>query len=153
MDKLTALQEIHRFLEVSYSKLGALSTVYNDAPQTVFVYFAVDEENNIYFATRADSRKYTNIMSNPKVSFAVVSEDLLGTVQLEGKAEIVTDPDLQRTLFSKLKSLGDNRQDTLPVNQYSTTGEMIYFKIVPTWARLSDFKEKGTSPVFHEVTF
>ncbi len=153
MKDQSTINEIIRFLESNESKLGALSTIGDDAPQVAFVYFAVDKDLNIYFLTKADTGKYKNIMKNPMVAFAVASENPAGTVQLKGKAEVVTDADLQRDLFPKIIEHAKSRTGFPPIEQYSKTGEAMFFKVTPTWARFFDFEVEDKTQIFHEVTF
>ena len=153
MNDQSTISIIYRFLEENQLKFGVISTTGEEAPQVAFVYFATDEDLNIYFVTRTNSRKYKNMMKHPKVAFAVASEKPSGTVQMEGKVETVTDPDLQRVLFPKLVEFAANRTGLAPISQYSTTGEAIFLKVVPTWVRFSDFEVEDKSQIFHEVTF
>lgn len=132
-------------------KLGVVSTVTSDGkPESAFVYFNMDHEMNVYFATRADSRKYKNLMQNPHASFVIASEEPPQTIQLEGTAAVVADPDEQRTLFPVLISIMREGGFAAPVTMMMES-ELMFMKMTVTWARVGDFEIIRESGAFREV--
>ncbi len=56
-------------------------------PQSATVTFLVDDDLNLFFVTRKSSRKYANMMKNPKVAVVVgFDPDHPSTIQMEGEA-------------------------------------------------------------------
>ena len=71
--------------------LAVVSTVTSDhKPESATVGYYFDPENvDLYFVTRADSRKVKNLKTNPNLSVVVGTLPSTNTVQMEGKAQIL----------------------------------------------------------------
>lgn len=131
--------------------LGVISTVATDGkPEAAAVYFASDEHLNIFFITRAQSRKYKNLMQNPHAAFVVVSEHPSKTLQIEGTVGVVTDPHEQRIFFPELIALATGSNFLPPISQLPE-GEVVFMKLSPRWARLGDFEVPHDDGTFEEV--
>jgi nitroimidazol reductase NimA-like FMN-containing flavoprotein (pyridoxamine 5'-phosphate oxidase superfamily) len=83
MDKKEALDF------VSKNKLCVLATCINNKPEAATVVY-VFNEGNFYIGTNKDSRKLKNLRQNKEVAIVVGVSDELPSVQIEGKAEILT---------------------------------------------------------------
>lgn len=58
-------------------------------PQSAVVTFLVDDEFNIFFVTRKKSRKFANIIRNPRVAVVVgFDPEHPSTIQMHGNAKI-----------------------------------------------------------------
>ena len=109
------------FLGLQKSRLGVISTISNDnKPESAFVYFAFDENLNIYFATRDNSRKYKNILQNKNVSFVIATENPPQTLQLDGTASVHNDTSDQKHLFQELVGLASAKHFSPPISQQTT---------------------------------
>lgn len=74
-------------------------------PHAVAMFYAIDDEGTVRFATYANSQKVKNIERNPKVSLLVeagMAYDELRGVMLEGDAEITSD--LERTVATMIEA-------------------------------------------------
>ena len=145
------LEEIITFLKGDKVKLCAVSTVTEDCkPESAFVYYAFDENLNIYFITRAGSRKYKNGIKNPNVSFVAFTENPPKTLQLEGTLSVVMDPKDQIKLFPELVTLATERNLVPPISQMDTS-EVMFMKITPNWVRFGNFELGRDDGMFHEI--
>ncbi|OGI85714.1 hypothetical protein A3A05_03110 [Candidatus Nomurabacteria bacterium RIFCSPLOWO2_01_FULL_41_12] len=145
------LEEIIFFLKGDKQKLCTVSTVTEDRkPESAFVYYTFDENLNIYFITRAGSRKYKNGMKNPNISFVVFTENPPKTLQLEGTLSIVTDPKAQTWLFPELVTLATERNLVPPISQMDTS-EVMFMKITPNWVRFGNFELGRNDGMFQEI--
>lgn len=118
---------------ISRYKLGVISSVSSEgAPQSALVGFAITEDLRIIFDTVTDSRKYRNLMNDPRISI-VVGWDGESTVQLEGTADVPEGKELDRLkeIYYKAYPDGWERAATWP--------NLAYFCIRPRWIRYSDF--------------
>ena len=132
--------------------LGVISTNNKDGnPQSASVYYISDENLNIFFVTRSESRKYKNIQNNPHVSFTVTSEHPPKTIQLEGTAAEVVDAIEQTNYFDKLVAKATESNFMPPVSQM-VTGEMVFMKITTTWARCGNFEVMKEGEKFIETS-
>jgi pyridoxine/pyridoxamine 5'-phosphate oxidase len=76
-------------------RLAVISTVNAEAsPQAALIGFAVTEALDIIFDTVTTSRKYANMLANPRVAL-VIGWDAEQTVQVEGSAEVLSGDALQ----------------------------------------------------------
>ncbi|OGH21287.1 MAG: hypothetical protein A2958_00605 [Candidatus Levybacteria bacterium RIFCSPLOWO2_01_FULL_38_13] len=83
------------------AKLMQLSTCVDNQPWVCHVWFAADENLNIYWFSSTTRRHSREVMKNPKVSAAIVlphtPEDIPRGLQLEGDAQLLTDEkDIQK---------------------------------------------------------
>lgn len=139
------------FLGLEKSRLGVVSTVSKEnKPESALVYFAFDENLNIYFATKDNSRKYKNILQNKNVSFVMATVNPPQTLQLEGTASVHNDTGDQKHLFQELVGLASVKHFSAPITQQSTGG-LQFIKISPTWVRFGNFEARKHGDTFQEV--
>ena len=123
-------------------KIGVLSTILGQQPQSAFIYYTIDENLNIYFITLVNSRKYFNLQSNNKVSFTVAADNPPRTVQLDGTAEISTDTNTINTVTANYyAAITKNSQNPVPVTKLDVSGGLAVYKITPQWMKWSDFTD------------
>jgi pyridoxine/pyridoxamine 5'-phosphate oxidase len=126
-------------------KLAVIATIGCDgSPQGALVGVAVTEDLEIIFDTDSNSRKHQNLKRDNRVAvtFSGPGEQ---TVQIEGRVNAVSpmaasDAIYRETYFSTWPD-GRERQ---------TWSKIAYWRIVPQWARYSDF-ERG--PLIVEFDF
>ena len=126
-------------------KLAVLSTVSSDnAPESALVGIAITPDLKIIFDTVSDSRKYRNLMMNPKISF-VIGWDAEETVQYEGIAKIPGEDDLQELLEIYFRVFPDGK------GRKENWKNIAYFYVEPKWMRYSNFS--STTPQVEEFQF
>lgn len=144
-------EKIIAFLGLQKSRLGVVSTVNEDnKPESAFLYFAFDENLNIYFVTKDNSRKFKNIKNNNNVAFTSGTENPPQTLQLEGIATIHDDLKDQKHLFQELVALASAKHFAPPISQQSTGG-LQFVKISPQWIRFGNFEIRKKDDTFQEV--
>jgi uncharacterized protein YhbP (UPF0306 family) len=84
-------QQIFNYL--SQNKRMSLATAKENVPWAATVMFAYDDDLNLYFISKPETRKTQNLLANPKVSatinqFQMTPGKILG-VQLEGIAKMI----------------------------------------------------------------
>lgn len=130
---------------IAKQKLGVISTVNaENKPEAAVVGIAVSENFEIIFDTVKASRKYANIMHNPRVAF-VIGWDNEITVQYEGIAEVLgngAEADRLRAIYYHVYPDGKERAATWP--------GLVHIKVTAKWIRYSDFNEP---PVTEELSF
>ncbi len=148
----TTVEQIQNFLKNEKQKLGVLSTVGpTGTPQSAFIYYAFDEDLNIYFITRTQSRKFLNIEKNPHVAFVVGTETPPQTLQIEGTASILERPEDFSFLFSDLVKIAVERHFVPPITQMTNSGDVFFMKITPNWVRLGNFEIRRKGELFEEI--
>ena len=126
--------DLHAFLvQHRLSVLGSICAEGN--PQSALVGIAVTPELEIVFDTVKSSRKYPNLIQNPKCSFTIggwgAGEQ---TVQYEGEARELTSPELERYQEIYFKVWPEC------LAHMSWPG-IVYFAVRPTWIRYSDYDQ------------
>ena len=144
-------EKIISFLGFQKSRLGVISTVNEESkPESAFVYYAFDENLNIYFVTKDSSRKFKNIVKNKNVAFAMATENPPQTLQMEGVAAVHSDLENQKHLFQELVGLASAKHFSPPISQ-QTRGGLQFIKITPTWMRFGNFEVRKHGDTFQEV--
>lgn len=106
------------------------------APQAAVIGIAVTDELELVFDTLGTTRKAGNLRKDPRIAL-VVGWDEAQTVQLEGLADEPAGAELDR-----LKRVYFERFPDGPERE--SWPHLTYFRVRPTWARYSDFREGGT---------
>jgi len=131
-------------------RAASLATVDKDGvPQVVYVYCLVDDDLALYFMTRVESRKFENIVNQPKVGMSFVSEKTMEAIHLTGVAERVNDLESEQSIWFELMKLRspDTANEPVPVVQMferGATGEVAIIKVTPyemTFATYQKAKE------------
>lgn len=123
---------------IRQNKYAVISSIANNLkPEAALIGIAVSEDLEIIFDTVNTSRKYANILSNPKVALVIGWNDAR-TLQYEGEAMELTEPsdDAYREIY--YQAFPDGRERTV------TWPGLVHFKIKPTWIRYNDFSEPKT---------
>jgi len=148
----TSIERIITAIKDLEQNLGVISTVgANGKPESAVVYFSCDENLDLYFTTRNSSRKYKNLLTNPAIAFVIYSDVQKKTIQIEGKAETITNTHDQGALFADLISLATKNNPTPPIDQLGES-EIMFIRITVTWARISNFEVARNGEIFEEVT-
>jgi hypothetical protein len=132
------------FAFMSRCRLGVLGSVSPEGvPQSALVGIAVTENLEIVFDTLDTTRKFRNLMSNRRASFAIGWEGEK-TVQFEGEAFLPEREELERykEIYFATWLDGPARQGWPGI---------AYFVVRPRWIRYSDFDQRP--PVVEEQTF
>ena len=125
-------------------KLGVLSTVSDSTtPQSALMGIAVNPDLEIVFDTLKTSRKYPNLISNPRCSFVIGWAGEV-TVQFEGEAREITGTALQRYKQIYFQTWPDCRI-------HESWPGIVYFVVQPKWIRYSDFDQNP--PLIQEFRF
>jgi general stress protein 26 len=136
------LADIYEF--VAKQNLGVLGSIAADgSPQSALLGFAVTRELEIIFDTVKSSRKFPNLVANPRCSF-VIGWAGETTVQYEGQARQPEGDELKRYQQIYFTSWPDGPA------RLSWPG-ITHFVVRPTWVRYSDFDQNP--PLIQEFTF
>lgn len=135
-------KELFAFLR--RKSLAVIATSDRDGkPEAALVGIAFDDKLNAIFDTSSHSRKFRNIIENPKVSLVVGWDDET-TVQIDGIADGRTAEvpgDWKAAYFAVFP---DGRERASWPN-------IAYVRVMPKWIRFSNYL--GSEPEVHEFTF
>lgn len=114
-------------------KFAVEATVHpSGAPQAAVVGVVITDACELFFDTFTDTRKYANLVADPRVAFVVWSDDGR-TVQIEGVADFPRGDELA-ALYARYVA-------TFPDGAARRADPRIaYVRVRPTWIRSSDFR-------------
>lgn len=124
--------------------IGVLSTVdRNGNLHGATVYYYLDATNYIYFVTKAGTQKAQDVFTNQQVAFTVFDQPKAQTAQIQGMAEIVTNPGERQSLLNFFTQPRDYEGQLLPP-PISTVHEESYMavRITITNAKFTDYGTK-----------
>jgi general stress protein 26 len=125
-------------------KLGVLSALSSSGtPQSALMGIAVTPGFEIIFDTLKTSRKYPNLISNPRCSFVIGWAGEV-TVQFEGEAREVTGTELPQYKQIYFQTWPECRT-------HESWPGIVYFVVRPKWIRYSDFDQNP--PLIQEFRF
>lgn len=101
-------------------------------PQAAVIGIAVTDDLEIVFDTFEDARKTRNLRQNKRMAL-VVGWDDGRTVQLEGIADEPRGDELERLKKVYFARFPDGEER-------AKKGNLVYVRVRPTWARVSDFR-------------
>ncbi|HEY6038351.1 MAG TPA: pyridoxamine 5'-phosphate oxidase family protein [Kofleriaceae bacterium] len=112
-------------------RLGVVATVAaNGEPQAATVGIAVGDALELVFDTLATTRKFANLVREPRVAVVMGAGEL--TVQLEGRADVPAGDERKRVQDIYFATWPDGRERAAWPN-------IAWVRIRPTWVRVSDF--------------
>ena len=136
--------EVYRFISDPSRRLAVVGSAGSRGPQAALVGFAATPDFELVFDTVKSSRKYANLLADPRCSFVIgLNGDV--TVQYEGEARELTDPsELARYKAIYFAAFPDGpSRESWP--------DIVYFAVKPEWIRFSDYGE--TPPLIDELHF
>ena len=120
--------------QIRQFRLAVLATTSGDhQPEAAVVGIAITNDLEIVFDTVRSSRKYRNLIAQPKVALVIGWKNET-TIQFEGDAvELGSDADAYREVYYAVFPDGRDRADTWE--------GLTHFVIRPRWIRYSNFNE------------
>jgi hypothetical protein len=112
-------------------------------PEAAVVGYGATPELEIVFDTLDSSRKYRNILRNPRVAL-VMGWNAETTVQFEGEARLLAGPEDDSYREAYYAAYPDGRDRT------ANWKGLVHFAVKPLWIRYSDF---GTPSIIEELRF
>lgn len=139
-EKLNTKENVYKFLQSHV--VGVLSTVSPDGvPYGSPIYYIVDEELNFFFVTKSGTKKSENMQENEKVALTIVAPSLPITIQVRGNAVETNDV----AMYTKMAEMNAEEKGGFhwppPIHKLHHSGDLLMYKLTPTWLRVGDFSE------------
>lgn len=148
-------QIIHTFL--TSRPLGVLATADTTGmPHAAAIYFSVDDEFNMFFMTKKDTTKYTNLKQNPRAMVVVYEALSQSTVQFRGVAEEIEDVSMAQAAFrGTLHASLQTSDGGIPPIAKLHAGDYVAYKIKPEYIRMAVYSRPGfdQSDFFETIDF
>ena len=136
---------------------GVLSTTDDDGgPRAAVVYFSVRDDFSITFATKKETKKHANLQRDPRAMFVVYEESSQSTVQVQGHAEVITDPGEAKRVIDQVANIASTTSESgeLAVSKLEAGGFVAY-QLLPAQIRMAVFArpDPGGYDIFETIYF
>lgn len=122
---------IRTFLQECRSGVLATSDTASH-PHAAVVYYTLDEDFSLIIGTKSETQKYKNIQDNKQVSFVVYNEKDQTTVQINGRMEVIEDPEMRQKVVNKMfTASAEQSQREVPPADKLIAGEYVALRLVP----------------------
>lgn len=140
---------------VDMNPIATLGTINeNGTPHGSIVYVCTDDHHSVvYFLTKAETRKYKNLIANNHVSLTIANPSENSTLQASGTAEEIQDAQVIDAAMNKLTRLHVNAVDWLPPISKLRAGPYMLVAITLEYARLAEFQGMniGDERIFTQI--
>lgn len=141
-DQVTAFLNSHNLVTI------ATMSKDTDYPFVTPVFYVVDENNTLYFASHAKSNKIHNITSHPHIGLSITDVHVLQSLGLQGAAVVGKQ---HPEIIQKILAISSNNSDhAFPPIMQIKDGAMELVTVTIHWYRLSTFSWRD--PGFIEGT-
>lgn len=129
--------------------LGTLATVSETGPHARTIYYATNDQFEIFFVTLAGTRKVVDINGDHRAAFVISDENAPQTLQMEGTLLELPDTTIADPMVKELlDTLMERGSHFAPVTHMDASS-ILFYKLTPTWMRWGDFtKADGSDEVF-----
>jgi general stress protein 26 len=130
------------FTYIDQNPLATLSTINLDgSPHGAVVFICADDRRRVvYFLTKVGTQKYKNLAERERVSLTVVNPQENSTLQANGRAFAVRDPEILDMVTKKITRAHATAVDWLPPIAKVRAGAYVIVGVEIWHARLARFK-------------
>lgn len=147
--------EMYDFLKAHPT--GVLATVSPDGnPHATVIYYSLDDDLNLYFTTKRDTRKHDNIQHHDHVMLTVYEAFSQSAAEITGIAEEVKDTTLANKVFnSTLQASMRTAESSVPPISKVYAGHYVTYMIRPVEIRMATFMQtsSGFNDIYEVVDF
>lgn len=125
---------------------GVLATATTSGkPFASCIYYAVDDEFNIYFLTSRATNKFKNILLNKEVAFVVGTGPEYLTVQVQGMCDIVPDEEFEKATSLLLEVESRHPMMHWPIHAIKSLDEkgLVLLKVNPSFVAFLTINSKA----------
>lgn len=149
-------QRIYGFLKEN--SVGVLATVDpNNNPHATTVYYSMDENFNVFFTTKHDTKKQDNLKHNNHVMLVVYDAFSQTTVQVTGVAQAVTDDVVvsSETFRNTVRAAIRTSESGVPPISKLYAGSYVAYCIKPVQIRMAIFlrPDPGGYDMYETIDF
>ena len=128
---------------IDHNPAAVLGTVGDDGPHGSVVYVVTATGRTVCFVTKDQSRKYTNLMANPKVSLTFLNEKEGSTLQATGNAFVADDPGLKEMALDRVTKMHAMMSGWVPPVTKLASGQYVVIGVDMDRATLTEYADLG----------
>lgn len=143
------------FKELSSQRVGTLGVNDKSNPHLSAVYYHVNDECVISFATKTSTKKHQLIQKNGNVQLLVFDEGRQITLQVTGIAHEVSDQSLRNKIIDNTYWTAAKSADQAPPIAKVHAGEFVAYQILPLRITMAHFlpEENADYATFEALDF
>lgn len=146
------VQEVLQFLRTHI--IAAIATIlHGTKAHATTIYYYTDDDLKMYFLTKGETLKFSNIIHGGSVGLVVTDPQTLQTIQVEGTAkEVDYSKEYAQVMKKYVDTLTQNglQWANIPLNHMEKVGYYTFVQITPTWIRWTDFKNWAHTVKFEQ---
>lgn len=147
---------IRDFLYAHYSGVLATAGAAGN-PHAATVYFTIDDNFRLTFATKTETQKYRNMEENKQVAFVCSDEENQTAVQITGRVEKVTDPKEHQAMLNSMYRFSEMMSKVeLPPIEKLFAGDYVTLRIIPQFIKMGIFMRpdaESNEELYETITF
>lgn len=148
-------QRIYDFLKGNH--IGVLATVDpNGNPHAATIYYSIDEEFNVMFMTKNETKKHDNLLHNKHAMLVVYEPTTQTTVQVTGVAKVLSSKvDTAQIFLDTLITARDTSDAGMPPIAKLRAGDYVAIKLKPVQIRMAMFirPDPGGYDMYETIDF
>lgn len=141
---------------IDRNPIATLGTINEDGTSHgAIIYVCTDDhQTKVYFLTKSETTKNKNLRRDDRVSLTIANPGENSTLQANGIATEINDPQVIDAAMDKLTRLHVNAVDWLPPISKLRAGPYILVSVEITRARLAEFQGMsiGDERIFTQIT-
>lgn len=134
-------------------ELGVLATsTPEDGPSARPLYYAADDDFNVFFTTLKNTRKVADILKSGRAAFTIYDRKKPAVLEIHGTIADCTESAVIGPVITELAHRISAKGDHFAPLTRLDSSVARFFKLTPTWIRYGDFSAgTGTDEVFTEI--
>lgn len=136
---------------------GVLATTDKDGnPHGTVIYYTIDDDLSILFASKAETQKVKNIEETGRAALVVYDEPTQTTLQVTGTTEIVDAKSVIEKVISNMgsASMESSAENVFPAEKL-TAGDYVVIRLKPLVIKLAEygFSKANDEDLFETILF
>ena len=138
---------IRNFLTAHHS--GVLATSDSSGnPHGAVVYYVLEDDLTMLFATKSETEKNKNIEENNNVNFVVYEENEQSQLQISGHATKVDDENVQQKIFKAMyRNSSELSHEELPPAEKLLASDFVVYRLVPSAMKMAVYARPDAEEV------
>ncbi|HSX18221.1 MAG TPA: pyridoxamine 5'-phosphate oxidase family protein [Candidatus Saccharimonadales bacterium] len=141
--------EIAEFLARNHIAVLATVGKQSETPHAAVIYYTTTSKLNIFFVTKIGTQKSRNLESNPLAALVVYDPSAQKTIQFNGTAKRIDDPNRLQTALEIMAKYSEETANTktLPISRLDA-GDYVLYKVTPQNIRMGEYRYATDDHIF-----
>jgi len=145
------------FEELKSQHIATIATIERGVgtPQITVIYYTIDDDFGIRFATKKETRKHQNLQKNSAVQLLVYDEKRQLTIQVSGVVNEIIDEKLNSDTVENMYKLSNENDYNSPPMSKLFAGKYVTYRVSPNKITMAFFlrPQQGGYDMFETISF